>query len=95
MKDTAFPSSSRVLRRLLQGLGVLLLSGLVAALVLLALALHDQPLVRREAASMSAEDLLRVKLLLRAADPRACAFWEANGFTPDTGGPRRSHLLTR
>ena len=70
MKDTAFPSSSRVLRRLLQGLGVLLLSGLVAALVLLALALHDQPLVRREAASMSAEDLLRVKLLLRAADPR-------------------------
>jgi len=70
MKDTASPSSSRVLRRLLQGLGVLLLSGLVAALVLLALALHDQPLVRREAASMSAEDLLRVKLLLRAADPR-------------------------
>ena len=38
---------------------------------------------------------LAPRLSLRAADPRACAFWEANGFTPDTGGPRRSHLLTR
>lgn len=84
MKDTASPSSSRVLRRLLQGLGVLLLSGLVAALVLLALAFHDQPLVRREAASMSAEDLLRVKLLLRAADPRHPAPQAAGSGTDGT-----------
>ncbi len=35
------------------------------------------------------------RLSLRAADPRAAAFWEANGFTPDEGGTRRSHLLTR
>ncbi len=35
------------------------------------------------------------RLSLRAADPRATAFWEANGFAPDTGGTRRSHLLTR
>ena len=38
---------------------------------------------------------LAPRLSLRAADPRASAFWEANGFTPDTGGTRRSHLLTR
>ncbi|MCA0419318.1 MAG: GNAT family N-acetyltransferase [Proteobacteria bacterium] len=38
---------------------------------------------------------LAPRLSLRAADPRATAFWEASGFTPDTGGPRRSHLLTR
>ena len=38
---------------------------------------------------------LAPRLSLRAADPRASAFWEANGFTPDTSGTRRSHLLTR
>lgn len=38
---------------------------------------------------------LAPRLSLRAADPRAAAFWEANGFTPDSGGTRRSHLLTR
>ncbi|QEL24469.1 GNAT family N-acetyltransferase [Bosea sp. F3-2] len=38
---------------------------------------------------------LAPRLSLRAADPRATAFWEANGFKPDTGGTRRSHLLTR
>ncbi|MBD3845296.1 GNAT family N-acetyltransferase [Bosea sp. SSUT16] len=38
---------------------------------------------------------LAPRLSLRAADPRAAAFWEANGFTPDNGGTRRSHLLTR
>ncbi len=38
---------------------------------------------------------LAPKLSLRSADPRARAFWEANGFAPDTGGTRRSHLLTR
>ena len=38
---------------------------------------------------------LAPRLSLRAADPRATAFWEANGFTPDTSGTRRSHLLTR
>jgi len=35
------------------------------------------------------------RLSLRAADRHAAAFWEANGFRPDTGGTRRSHLLTR
>lgn len=35
------------------------------------------------------------RLSLRAADPRAAAFWEANGFRPDADGARRSHLLTR
>ncbi|WP_306227639.1 GNAT family N-acetyltransferase [Bosea beijingensis] len=38
---------------------------------------------------------LAPRLSLRAADPRASAFWESIGFTPDTGGTRRSHLLTR
>lgn len=38
---------------------------------------------------------LAPRLSLRAADQRAAAFWEANGFTPDDGGTRRSHLLTR
>lgn len=38
---------------------------------------------------------LAPRLSLRAADPRAIAFWEANGFKPDTSGTRRSHLLTR
>ncbi|CAH1661968.1 GNAT family N-acetyltransferase [Hyphomicrobiales bacterium] len=38
---------------------------------------------------------LTPRLSLRAADPRAAAFWEANGFGPDSGGTRRSHLLTR
>ncbi|RYE31626.1 MAG: GNAT family N-acetyltransferase [Hyphomicrobiales bacterium] len=35
------------------------------------------------------------RLSLRAGDPRASAFWQANGFQPDTGGTRRSHLLAR
>ncbi|MGX1744235.1 GNAT family N-acetyltransferase [Bosea sp. NPDC055353] len=38
---------------------------------------------------------LAPRLSLRAADPRATTFWEANGFHPDTSGTRRSHLLTR
>lgn len=38
---------------------------------------------------------LTPRLSLRAADQRAAAFWEANGFAPDSGGTRRSHLLTR
>lgn len=38
---------------------------------------------------------LAPRLSLRAADRHAAAFWEANGFRPDTGGTRRSHLLTR
>lgn len=38
---------------------------------------------------------LAPRLSLRAADRRAAAFWEANGFAPDDGGTRRSHLLTR
>lgn len=38
---------------------------------------------------------LAPRLSLRAADPRATAFWEASGFRPDTSGTRRSHLLTR
>ena len=38
---------------------------------------------------------LAPRLSLRAADPRAALFWEAVGFRPDTGGVRRSHLLTR
>ncbi|UZF91355.1 GNAT family N-acetyltransferase [Bosea sp. NBC_00550] len=38
---------------------------------------------------------LAPRLSLRAADPRAAAFWETKGFRPDTGGTRRSHLLTR
>ncbi len=38
---------------------------------------------------------LAPRLSLRAADPRATTFWEANGFQPDTSGTRRSHLLTR
>ena len=38
---------------------------------------------------------LAPRLSLRASDPRAAAFWEANGFKADTGGTRRSHLLTR
>jgi GNAT superfamily N-acetyltransferase len=38
---------------------------------------------------------LAPRLSLRAADPRATVFWEANGFAPDTSGTRRSHLLTR
>jgi GNAT superfamily N-acetyltransferase len=38
---------------------------------------------------------LAPRLSLRAADPRAAAFWEANGFAPDSSGTRRSHLLTR
>lgn len=38
---------------------------------------------------------LAPRLSLRAADPRAAAFWEASGFKPDTGGTRRSHLLAR
>lgn len=38
---------------------------------------------------------LAPRLSLRAADRHAAAFWEASGFRPDTGGTRRSHLLTR
>ncbi|WP_089177516.1 GNAT family N-acetyltransferase [Bosea sp. AS-1] len=38
---------------------------------------------------------LAPRLSLRAADQRAAAFWEANGFIPDSGGTRRSHLLAR
>jgi len=38
---------------------------------------------------------LAPRLSLRAADPRAAAFWEASGFQPDSGGSRRSHLLSR
>lgn len=38
---------------------------------------------------------LASRLSLRASDPRAAAFWEANGFKPDSGGTRRSHLMTR
>ena len=38
---------------------------------------------------------LAPRLSLHAADPRAAAFWEANGFRPDSGGTRRSHLLSR
>lgn len=38
---------------------------------------------------------LAPRLSLRASDPRATTFWEANGFQPDTSGTRRSHLLTR
>lgn len=38
---------------------------------------------------------LAPRLSLRAAGQRAAAFWEANGLTPDSGGTRRSHLLTR
>lgn len=37
---------------------------------------------------------LAPRLSLRAAGPQAAAFWEANGFRPDSGGTRRSHLLT-
>ena len=35
------------------------------------------------------------RLSLRTADARATAFWEANGFKPNTSGTRRSHLMTR
>ena len=35
------------------------------------------------------------RLSLRASNPHAAAFWEACGFRPDSGGTRRSHLLTR
>ncbi len=38
---------------------------------------------------------LAPRLSLRAADRPAAAFWEANGFRPDTGGTQRSHLLMR
>ncbi|MGX1790685.1 N-acetyltransferase family protein [Bosea sp. NPDC055332] len=38
---------------------------------------------------------LAPRLSLNAADAGASAFWEAMGFRPDTGGTRRSHLLTR
>jgi GNAT superfamily N-acetyltransferase len=38
---------------------------------------------------------LAPRLSLHAADPRAAAFWEANGFKPDANGTRRSHLLSR
>lgn len=38
---------------------------------------------------------LAPRLSLRAADPRAAAFWEANGFSPDADGAHRTHLLTR
>jgi GNAT superfamily N-acetyltransferase len=38
---------------------------------------------------------LAPRLSLRAGDPRAAAFWEASGFSADTAGIRRSHLLTR
>lgn len=38
---------------------------------------------------------LAPRLSLRAADARAAAFWEANGFVPDGADSRRSHLLRR
>jgi GNAT superfamily N-acetyltransferase len=38
---------------------------------------------------------LAPRLSLNAADSGAAAFWEASGFRPDSGGTRRSHLLTR
>ncbi len=38
---------------------------------------------------------LAPRLSLNAADAGAAAFWEAMGFRPDTGGTRRTHLLTR
>ncbi|HEV2512325.1 GNAT family N-acetyltransferase [Bosea sp. (in: a-proteobacteria)] len=38
---------------------------------------------------------LAPRLSLNAADAGASAFWEAMGFSPDRGGTRRTHLLTR
>ena len=56
----------------------------------------QSPLGRVLAAALIQQGLaLAPRLSLRAADQRAAAFWEANGFIPDSGGTRRSHLLAR
>ena len=35
------------------------------------------------------------RLSLRAADERACSFWEAEGFSKELGEMARTHLLAR
>ena len=39
--------------------------------------------------------VIAARLSLRAADDRAAAFWEAEGFARDLSGAQRTHLLER